>query len=304
MRRLVGMLVAAVVAAAGIPLLAASPAEATGYRFWSSWHGNGAGWDFSGVGADTWRPKDGAVEGWRFAVSATTVSSPRPRADASTVWALPQCRDVRAGAGEVRMAVVIDFGDASDYADDQRPPADPVRVWCGVLPTRSTGMDLLNVASDGALRTNGGMVCGISGFPTRGCGEAVQETTGTPTARATSEPPRAKPTRRPSQQPTQRVRPSPSTQPRSTTPATAPTAPRSATTTAPVGPSADSPLVPTGSPASGPDGADAGSPAPVVGLPVAASGTTGGAGTPWPALLVAGLLAALAAGTYLRRRRR
>lgn len=299
---------AVLVLVAGVPLLAAAPAQATGYRFWSYWHGAGGGWGFAGVGADSWRLQDGAVEGWRFAVSPTTSSSPRPRGDAAGVWQLAACRTLVAGTGEVRAAVVIDFGDATDYADGQRPPSDPVRVWCGVLPARSTGMDLLNLASGGELRTDGGMVCGISGFPARGCSEAAQEVPRPPTAGATSEPPRTKATQRP----THRPKPSLSTRaPESKSPTAAGTPPTAAATTAPASPSAGVSLAPTSPPAGSPTAAsstgaavDDVSPTPVVGLPVAAAGATSGPGTPWPALLVAALLAALAGGTYVRRRRR
>lgn len=296
---------AVLVAAAGMAVLGASPAHATGYRFWSYWHGDGGSWTFAGVGADSWRLQDGAVEGWRFAVSATTSSSPRPRGTASTVWELAECRDLVAAAGEVRAAVVIDFGGASDYADGQRPPSDPVRVWCGVLPARSTGMDLLNLATGGALRTDGGMVCGISGFPARGCSEAVRDTPSAPTARPTSEPPRAKASRPATQQPTHRPKPALSTrEPESAAPTTTQGATGSeATAPAQTAPSSAGA---TTSPAASTTGSDpdTGSPTPVVGLPVAATGSTNGAGTPWPAVLVAGLLAVLAGGTYWRRRHR
>ncbi len=316
--RALGMLVAALVAVAGVPLWGAGPAHAASYRFWSYWHGDTGSWTFSGIGADSWRLKDGAVEGWRFAVSPGTGAAPRPDLRPAEVWNLDACRGKKAGDGEVRAAVVIDFGEPGAYADGQQPPSDPVRVWCGVLPTRSTGMDLLNAATSGSLRIDGGMVCAISGLPSRGCGEVVADPapmrTATPkaTPRATPRPSKPgksagattppKPSGPVTSGPTSGTGRSPTTP--TTTPATAPAGPA-------LDPSAPSPGAVAGSGGVGPSGAaagtggsaeDTGAPSPVVGLPVASEADA--AGTPWPAALVVVVLAALAATTYWRRRAR
>ncbi|MEU9384193.1 SCO2322 family protein, partial [Streptomyces sp. NPDC048279] len=70
-------------------LATAAPAEAAGYRYWSFWERDGARWTYATQGPATARPDDGAVEGYRFAVSEDSGDASRPRgtADFGTICA-------------------------------------------------------------------------------------------------------------------------------------------------------------------------------------------------------------------------
>lgn len=71
-------LLAALVAASAV-LLGAGSAEAAGYRYWSFWDGNGKNWEYATQGPSLLRPDDGAVQGFRFAVSEDSGDAAQPR---------------------------------------------------------------------------------------------------------------------------------------------------------------------------------------------------------------------------------
>ncbi len=60
----------------GYPATGCGESSATGYRYWSYWHG-GDSWSYSSVGPDSFTPKDGAVEGWHFIDGTGTTESGR-----------------------------------------------------------------------------------------------------------------------------------------------------------------------------------------------------------------------------------
>ncbi len=315
------MLAAALVAAAGVPLLAAPAAHATAYRYWSYWHAAGGNWAFSQMGADGWRVTDGSVEGWRFAVSPSTRSAAKPRFAAGGAFDAV-CKKP-ADPGKVRVALLIDFGTAGDYPSGDGPPAEPLRGWCVQVPPQSTGLDVLREQGL-AVRDDRGLICAIEGHPRTGCGEAVADPTPTrtaptrptPSSSATgpARPPRAGkthspgPTRSPSSRPD-------SSRPADATPSADPSgsgAPSHGTAGPTTTPDHGSPapstttgaLAPAGPPApSGSAAGDVGAePAPtlVVGTPV---GDVSDSGTPWAAFAVAAAVGVLGAGAYWRRRR-
>lgn len=71
-------LLAALVAASAV-FLGAGSAEAAGYRYWSFWDGNGKNWEYATQGPSLLRPDDGAVQGFRFAVSEDSGDAAQPR---------------------------------------------------------------------------------------------------------------------------------------------------------------------------------------------------------------------------------
>ncbi|MFZ0325149.1 MAG: SCO2322 family protein [Actinomycetes bacterium] len=166
--RALGVLVA--VAATGSAWLAVAPdrqAQATSYRFWTYWTGGDTGWAFANVGPSR-RPADGAVEGWRFAVSAASSSSAPPRTGSGFGSV---CGSTPAVAGSKRVALVVDFGTTGDAPPGEAPPAG-VTSHCAVVPTTDNGYQVLDAVVT-SLRVEGGLVCGIDAYPARGCGEAV-----------------------------------------------------------------------------------------------------------------------------------
>ncbi len=165
----VGVVVLLAMAAALVGIVAGpGEAEATSYRFWTYWTGGDSGWSFATVGASR-VPADGAVEGWRFAVSAASTSTAPPRT-AKGFSAV--CGSTPPVAGSKRVALVVDYGSASDAPPGVTPPAGVV-THCAVVPTSANGYAVLDDYA--SLRVESGLVCGIGGYPARGCGEPVSD---------------------------------------------------------------------------------------------------------------------------------
>ncbi|MFD8293127.1 SCO2322 family protein [Streptomyces lavendulae] len=156
-----------------LTLIAASPALAAGYRYWSFWDGAGGTWAYATQGPSTARPADGTVYGFRFSVSkdaAAEAARPRAAADFEAV-----CAGTPAADGRKRVAVVLDFGVPEDAPGGERPPQDAPRTACAqVAPEATAAEALASVAKP--LRYNGAaLLCGISGYPRTGCGEPIAD---------------------------------------------------------------------------------------------------------------------------------
>ncbi|MEV6688600.1 SCO2322 family protein [Streptomyces sp. NPDC051130] len=156
-----------------LTLLAASPALASSYRYWSFWDGGAKGpWAYATQGTAA-RPADGTVEGFRFAVSKDAgdqASRPRVDADFAAV-----CAGTPAVDGKKRVALVIDFGLPQDSPSGETPPQAGPRTACAqVAPDATTAEALASVAKP--LRYNSAaLLCAISGYPGQGCGEPLAE---------------------------------------------------------------------------------------------------------------------------------
>ncbi|MFE5117972.1 SCO2322 family protein [Streptomyces sp. NPDC056669] len=152
-------------------MFGAAPAQAAdGYRYWSFWQrgGDGGGWSYATQGPSSARPADGDMIGFRFAVSEDSNDATRPRgmADFAAV-----CADTPATDGTKRVAVVIDFGTATD-APDRRTPPTPRTECARVGEDASAGEALAAVAKP--LRYNSAaLLCAVSGYPETGCGDKV-----------------------------------------------------------------------------------------------------------------------------------
>ncbi|MFF7077666.1 SCO2322 family protein [Streptomyces lavendulae] len=156
-----------------LTLIAASPALAAGYRYWSFWDGAGGTWAYATQGPSTARPADGTVLGFRFSVSkdaAAEAARPRAAADFEAV-----CAGTAAADGKKRVALVLDFGVPEDAPGGERPPQDAPRTACAqVAPEATAAEALASVAKP--LRYNGAaLLCGISGYPHTGCGEPIAD---------------------------------------------------------------------------------------------------------------------------------
>ncbi|MCS0601266.1 SCO2322 family protein [Streptomyces sp. LP11] len=157
-------LVSAVVAL----LLACGRADAAGYRYWSFWERDGGHWTYATQGPSFVRPDDGTVQGFRFAVSADSADATRPRgtADFSTI-----CADTAAKPGKKRVALVLDFGTAADAPGGERPPAR--HTACARVPAGASTADALAVVAKPLRYDTNALLCAISGYPAKGCGEQV-----------------------------------------------------------------------------------------------------------------------------------
>ncbi|MFE1307958.1 SCO2322 family protein [Streptomyces sp. NPDC058755] len=162
-RRAAALLVAALVLLAG-----AAQAHATGYRYWSFWERDGDRWTYATQGPSTARPDDGAIQGFRFAVSEDSADASRPRgtADFATI-----CAGTPAKPGTKRVALVIDFGTPADAPSGETPPTR--RTVCArVSPDATTAEALAATAKPLRYDTNA-LLCAIAGYPHKGCGEQV-----------------------------------------------------------------------------------------------------------------------------------
>jgi hypothetical protein len=163
---------AAALALLALPLLLPSAAHAAdAYRYWTYWWGQDGSWEYASTGPADREVLDGSVEGWLFQVSADPVPAVQP-GPAPVFDDL--CPDLGPGPqGQVRVAVVVDYGSATDAPEDDAPPEPQERVSCLLVPAGSTGEQAL--AAAGQVRLEDGLTCGIGGYPATGCGDIVTE---------------------------------------------------------------------------------------------------------------------------------
>ncbi|MFE0171901.1 SCO2322 family protein [Streptomyces sp. NPDC059002] len=154
--------------AALLGILAAAPAQAAGYRYWSFWDRDGDSWVYATQGPGTARPDDGDVQGFRFAVSEDSKDAAKPRgpADFDDICASTPAKD-----GRKRVALVIDFGLPKDAPDGERPPAP--RQACAQVAEDATSAEALASVAKSLRYDNHALLCAISGYPKAGCGEQV-----------------------------------------------------------------------------------------------------------------------------------
>ncbi|MZE55940.1 hypothetical protein GTY86_32650 [Streptomyces sp. SID5770] len=168
--RVAGAAAGALLTLAGV---AAAPAHAAGYRYWSYWESDGGTpWAYATQGPATARPADGDAVGFRFAVSAEADDTAKPTAapDFARI-----CANVVAKDGTKRIAVVIDFGGPADAPPGETPPAKRVTTGCAQVRPDATGAEALAAVAKPLRYGSGAMLCGIAGYPARGCGEEVGE---------------------------------------------------------------------------------------------------------------------------------
>ncbi|WP_327252536.1 SCO2322 family protein [Streptomyces sp. NBC_01244] len=163
-----------------LTVLAASPALASTYRYWSFWDGAGGTWAYATQGPSSLRPADGSVQGFHFVVSkdaADQAAPPRADADFAAI-----CSATAPVAGKKRIALVIDFGTPAEAQAGETPPQEAPRTACAqVGPDATTAEALAEVAKP--LRYNSAaLLCAISGYPKQGCGEPIADTAAAPAA--------------------------------------------------------------------------------------------------------------------------
>lgn len=149
----------------------AGPAQAAGYRYWSFWQldrGGAGGWTYATQGPSAARPDDGAVVGFRFAVSVDSKDATRPRGghDFATI-----CADTPARSGSKRLALVLDFGTPADAPQGERPPQP--RTVCARVDEDATAADALAAVAKPLRYNSNLLLCAIAGYPRTGCGEQV-----------------------------------------------------------------------------------------------------------------------------------
>ncbi|MFF8590318.1 SCO2322 family protein [Streptomyces sp. NPDC015220] len=160
---------AALLLAAGVLLSAgAGPAQAVGYRYWSFWNHAGEQWAYATEGPSTARPADGDVQGFRFAVSQDSQDAAKPR---GTAGFAAICAGTPAQHGRKRVALVLDFGTRADAPSGETPPAP--RTACARVPEDATTAEALAAVAKPLRYDTNALLCAISGYPHKGCGEQV-----------------------------------------------------------------------------------------------------------------------------------
>lgn len=157
-----------VVLGAVLAVLGPGTAQAAGYRYWSFWEGSGSGWAYATQGPSLVRPDDGAVQGFRFAVSADSQDAARPRRSPDFAEI---CADTPAEDGSKRVALVIDPGTAADAPGGATPPA--LRTACARVPEDASSAEALASVAKPLRYGSDALLCAISGYPASGCGEQV-----------------------------------------------------------------------------------------------------------------------------------
>lgn len=167
-------LVTGIVLTLAMTLLAASPALASTYRYWSFWDGAGGTWAYATQGPSSARPADGSVQGFHFVVSKDAADQAAPPRTAPDFAAI--CSATAPVTGKKRIALVIDFGTPAEAQAGETPPQDAPRTACAqVGPDATTAEALAEVAKP--LRYNSAaLLCAVSGYPKQGCGEPVADT--------------------------------------------------------------------------------------------------------------------------------
>jgi hypothetical protein len=259
--RRAGALLLTVLTAVACLLPAAASASATTYRYWSYWHVSDGRWAFATTGPGGYRPPDGAVEGWRFAVSSQGGgAAPRDLPAFTDVCGSQPRKD-----GEKRVVLVVDEGTPADAPPGETVP-DPLQEYCVTVPESASGAQVLTAVVK--VRSNdSGLVCGIDGWPSRGCGEVV-------TAPATTAP---SPTRSaaPSTAPTSAAGPTAGSSTKGSSKSSSSSAAAAATAS-------------TSSPAAATATARGSGAAPTPSTSASAAATAAGDGTPTPTVVLGG----------------
>lgn len=165
-----GALLAAVVVALGAFVPVAHAEGSTGYRYWSFWERDDAKatWVYATQGSATTHPADGAVQGFRFAVSQDSQNAAKPRGAADFKAA---CATTPAKEGTKRIALVLDFGTPEDAPEGEAPPAP--KTVCAQVGEDATTAEALAVVAKPLRYNSAALLCAIGGYPKAGCAEQV-----------------------------------------------------------------------------------------------------------------------------------
>jgi hypothetical protein len=135
-------------------------------------------------------PGDGAVDGWRFALS------PDDGRQAARPGAAPDFAAVCAGTaprdGFKRVAVLLDFGTPADAPSPGPVPAP--RAACAQLRPAASSAEALAAVAPPLRYSADGLICAVAGYPGAGCGAPVAAAPATPAAAPAAAAPASRPT--------------------------------------------------------------------------------------------------------------
>jgi len=173
-------------------LFTPSTSQAASYRYWTYWTATNDVWEFRQVGPAANIPTDGAVEGWKFAISSLNGDEQAKPAFTSVDTFQVICGSTPSLPDKKRVALVVDPGMTQAAPQGEKPGA--LTSTCVQIETDATGYNVLRSAMP--VRTSNGFICGIDGYPTIECADVVDNATTaidpsatqTPTSTPTSSP--------------------------------------------------------------------------------------------------------------------
>jgi hypothetical protein len=161
-------------AAAARAAVSAPTSESGSYRYWAFWERKGkdgnAAWSYATQGPSVLRPEDGAVLGFRFALSEDSKDAEKPRGDAEFAAV---CGGTDAEQGRKRVALAIDFGTPAHAPRGESPPRR--RTACAQVAEEATAADALAEVAKPLRYNSDALLCAIDGYPERGCGEQIAD---------------------------------------------------------------------------------------------------------------------------------
>jgi hypothetical protein len=137
------------------------PADPNAPRAWTFWQSDGLAW--LATPAESSTPKDGAVLGWRF---SATPDGPGEGDSPREVLSFDQvCGKAQPPAGQKRVAVAVDFGDADvDAYPGDTPPSSVIK--CVVAPEGATSLQVLSSAGTPRVDAKGAVLA-VAGYPAK-----------------------------------------------------------------------------------------------------------------------------------------
>jgi hypothetical protein len=147
----------------------ANAAAEKGWRYWGYFQAapGATSWSYAQTGPAGSTPKDGAVEGWRYSFSSDTVDTGNPTLKPNFK---ATCSGVKAAAGMVRVAVVVDFGLRAIAPKGETVP-QTIRQ-CVSVKAGTNGLDILNKVVPVRASAEG-FVCGLNSFPAKECSTEI-----------------------------------------------------------------------------------------------------------------------------------
>lgn len=171
MRTLSRALLALVAATLTLLPLGSTAHAADIYRYWGFYLVENGQFSYAQEGPGTYQPQHGSLVGFRYAGSAPETPN-FPRADLSELTFDSICSGTEPADGEKLVAVLVDYGvpeDAEQGAETPEPQAG-----CAQVAADATAQQALQTFAE--IRTGGGFLCAIDGYPAQGCADQKVDT--------------------------------------------------------------------------------------------------------------------------------
>ncbi|WP_326690637.1 SCO2322 family protein [Streptomyces sp. NBC_01795] len=144
----------------------------SGYRYWSFWQQKDNGsWSYAIQGPAVLRPDDGEILGFRFALSEDSRDAEQPR---GTTDFTDACAHTPKKSGTKRVAIRIDFGTPADAPKGEPKSPPKPRTECVRVDDTASAADALAAVATPLRYNSESLLCGISRYPTQGCGEQAE----------------------------------------------------------------------------------------------------------------------------------